>query len=90
MSTAARFHRSFAPTIDGIRVRYVVMERFHVTRSYATGTGWKAQSRCLTQPVGNSVNRNSANLIDFKKLPGVQLILVSAGTAAVGNRGNVN
>jgi hypothetical protein len=32
--------------IDGLRVRYVVMDRLHVTRSYATGL--QSRSRCMS------------------------------------------
>ena len=36
------------PTIlDGLRVRYVVMDRLHVTRAYATGL--QSRSRCLSR-----------------------------------------
>jgi hypothetical protein len=28
---------TLAATIDGVRTRYIVMDRLHVTRSYATG-----------------------------------------------------
>jgi hypothetical protein len=34
--------------IDGLRVRYVIMDRLHVTRAYATGLA--ARSRCLSRP----------------------------------------
>jgi len=34
-------------SIDGLRVRYVIMDRLHVTRSYATGL--EARSRCSLQ-----------------------------------------
>jgi hypothetical protein len=33
-------------TIDGLRVRYVIMDRLHVTRSYAAG--FPARSRCMS------------------------------------------
>jgi hypothetical protein len=33
-------------TLNGLRVRYVIMERLHVTRSYAAG--FPAHSRCLS------------------------------------------
>jgi len=36
-----------AATISGMRVRYVVMERLHVTRAYATGV--QARSRCMSR-----------------------------------------
>jgi hypothetical protein len=34
--------------IDGLRVRYVIMDRLHVTRAYATGLAQR--SRCLPHP----------------------------------------
>lgn len=55
-------------TINGLRVRYVIMERLHVTRSYATGVGLKSQSHCMPQPA-----RGSYDLIDLKKLRGISL-----------------
>ena len=61
------------PTIDGVRVRYVLMERLHVTRSYAAGAGLKAQSRCITQPLRGSTEKYSPDLVDFKKLRSVNL-----------------
>jgi len=36
-----------AETLSGMRVRYVVMERLHVTRAYATGV--QARSRCMSR-----------------------------------------
>jgi len=30
-----RIPAQLAPTVDGLRIRYVVMDRLHVTRSYA-------------------------------------------------------
>jgi len=37
------------PIINGLRVRYVIMERLHVTRSYATGL--QARSRCTSRAI---------------------------------------
>jgi len=34
------------PVINGLRTRYVIMDRLHVTRSYLAGPV-KAQSRCM-------------------------------------------
>jgi hypothetical protein len=55
-------------TIDGLRVRYVIMERLHVTRSYATGTGLKSQSHCMPQPA-----QGNLDLLNLKKLRGITL-----------------
>lgn len=54
------------PIIEGLRVRYVIMERFHVTRSYSTGTGLRAQSHCMPQAV-----KTNSDLLDWKRLSGV-------------------
>jgi hypothetical protein len=35
-------------TIEGIRVRYIVMDRMHVTRSYASSI--QTRSRCMSRP----------------------------------------
>jgi hypothetical protein len=37
-------------TIDGLRTRYVAMDRLHVTRSYAAPV--QSRSRCMAKPVG--------------------------------------
>jgi len=39
------------PTMNGLRVRYVVMDRLHVTRSYAAQV--ERRSRCMAKPAGN-------------------------------------
>jgi hypothetical protein len=44
-----RVPATLPPTIDGLRVRYVIMERLHVTRSYATGL--QSRSRCMSHVV---------------------------------------
>lgn len=54
------------PIIEGLRVRYVIMERFHVTRSYATGTGLRTQSHCMPQGA-----KADTELMDWKRLSGV-------------------
>jgi hypothetical protein len=43
-------------TIDGLRVRYVIMERLHVTRSYATGL--QSRSRCAIHATTAQPNAN--------------------------------
>ena len=46
---------SLPATIGGLRTRYVVMDRLHVTRSYAKGL--ETRSRCMSHAVrGSSVN----------------------------------
>ena len=40
---------SLPATIDHMRTRYIVMDRLHVTRSYAKGI--QARSRCMSHPV---------------------------------------
>jgi hypothetical protein len=39
-------------TIDGMRTRYVVMSRLHVTRAYATGL--QSRSRCMVRAQGST------------------------------------
>jgi len=39
---------SLPQTIDGLRIRYVVMDRMHVTRSYASPI--QSRSRCMPKP----------------------------------------
>jgi hypothetical protein len=46
---------SLPPTINGLRVRYVIMDRLHVTRSYLTGQV-RSQSHCITHSPANLVN----------------------------------
>ena len=46
-------------TINGLRVRYVIMDRLHVTRSYLTGPV-RAQSHCMTR-----VPARQADDLDF-------------------------
>ncbi len=45
-------------TMNGLRVRYVIMERLHVTRSYATGL--QARSRCMSHAVTTQSNANDS------------------------------
>ena len=40
-------------TIRGLRVRYIVMDRLHVTRAYLSGT--EARSHCVPHPAETSV-----------------------------------
>jgi hypothetical protein len=43
--------------ISGLRARYIIMDRLHVTRAYATGL--QARSRCLSQPApGHAVDND--------------------------------
>jgi hypothetical protein len=39
-------------TVDGLRTRYVVMDRMHVTQSYATGL--QTRSRCMLRKATDS------------------------------------
>jgi hypothetical protein len=41
-----------APTINGVRARYVLMDRMHVTRSYATPI--HSRVHCLARPIAES------------------------------------
>jgi len=42
-------------TIDGLRTRYVIMDRLHVTRSYLAGAV-RSQSHCLAHPTATRAN----------------------------------
>jgi hypothetical protein len=42
------------PTVNGLRTRYVVMDRLHVTRSFATPV--QSRSHCLPHAKGNASN----------------------------------
>jgi len=41
-------------TVDGLRTRYVVMDRMHVTRSYAGSV--QRRSRCMPKPAANALD----------------------------------
>jgi hypothetical protein len=48
--------------LDGLRVRYVVMDRLHVTRAYATGL--QSRSRCLSRTAAPPTSVNDPFHID--------------------------
>jgi len=48
--------------IDGLRVRYVIMDRLHVTRAYTTGL--QSRSRCLSRPAAPRIGINDPFHID--------------------------
>jgi hypothetical protein len=52
-------------TVDGLRARYVVMDRLHVTRSYAGQV--QRRSRCVAKPEGNF------GLTEFNRLRSLKL-----------------
>lgn len=57
------------PTIGGLRTRYIVMERLHVTRTYLSPT--PAHSHCMPHP---SASQSSGfDLLNFKRLRGLNL-----------------
>ncbi len=61
---------SLPATIDGLRTRYVIMDRLHVTRSYATGV--QTRSRCMSH-TGRGASLNDPFGIDEKsRLPNLQ------------------
>jgi hypothetical protein len=41
-----------SPTVNGLRTRYVIMDRLHVTRSYAASA--QSRSHCVPHPLGQS------------------------------------
>ena len=55
-------------TIDGLRTRYIVMERLHVTRSYLSAT--PTRSRCMAHPAAGG---RGLDLLQPEKLRGLNL-----------------
>ena len=55
-------------TIDGMRTRYIIMNRFHVTRSYLTGAV-RQQSHCMAHPRASRQD----DLLDLHTLRGLNL-----------------
>ena len=47
---------TLAPTINGLRTRYVIMDRLHVTRSYLTGPV-RQQSHCMAHSVTHQTSQ---------------------------------
>ncbi len=54
---------SLAPTINGLRVRYIVMDRLHVTRSYLSGQA-RSSGHCMAHPLGDA---SGPDLLDANK-----------------------
>jgi len=54
-------------TFNGLRARYVVMDRLHVTRSYLTGPA-RAQSHCLPHPAAESDQADPFHIHTFSGL----------------------
>lgn len=55
------------PTVAGLRTRYVIMDRLHVTRSYATGLG--SRSHCQAHPAaGRAAQFNPLDLAKPRRL----------------------
>jgi hypothetical protein len=50
-----RLPANLPPTVDGLRTRYVVMDRLHVTRSYATSV--QSIHHCGPHPAAGPANR---------------------------------
>ena len=46
---------SLPPTINGLRTRYIVMDRLHVTRSYLMGPA-QSQTHCMSHSPARQVN----------------------------------
>ncbi len=56
-----------APTINGMRTRYIIMDRLHVTRSYAQSI--QSRSRCMPHPAHEQSNLDllrTSNDLDLK------------------------
>lgn len=56
-------------TIDGLRTRYIIMERLHVTRSYLSST--PRRSHCMAHPV--PAQQPGFDLLDSRRLRGLNL-----------------
>jgi len=57
-------------TMGGLRTRYVIMDRLHVTRSYLTGSV-HTQSHCMPRAAGRQPNSN--HLFDVRALPRLKI-----------------
>ena len=61
---------SLPATINGLRTRYVIMNRLHVTRSYLGGQ-IRQQSHCMARPRAGQTN--SSDLLGKPRLRGLNL-----------------
>jgi hypothetical protein len=61
---------TLAPTINGLRTRYIIMDRLHVTRSYLTGPV-RQQSHCMAHPVAHQPSEFDP--LRTHTLPGLKL-----------------
>ncbi len=61
---------ALAPTINGLRARYVIMDRLHVTRSYLTDPV-RQQSHCMAHPLTRQPN--DFDPLRTHSLPGLNL-----------------
>jgi hypothetical protein len=59
---------SLPPIINGLRTRYIFMDRLHVTRSYLTGP-IRQQSRCMSHSAARQPNVTDP--FQLRKLPGL-------------------
>jgi hypothetical protein len=50
------------PIVNGLRTRYVIMDRFHVTRSYLLGPV-RSMGHCMAHPVAHQANGMGAPLL---------------------------
>jgi hypothetical protein len=58
------------PTIGGLRMRYIIMDRLHVTRSYLSGLA-HAQSHCMAHPA--TQRSNDLDLFHARTLRGLNI-----------------
>ena len=58
------------PTINGLRTRYIIMDRLHVTRSYLTGPV-RSQGHCMSHRAGS--NPAAFDPLQAHKLRGLNL-----------------
>jgi hypothetical protein len=63
---------SLPSIINGLRVRYVVMERLHVTRSYLTGAV-QSQSHCMPHTAARPAAGSAKDPFGIHTLPGLNI-----------------
>jgi hypothetical protein len=62
-----RLPDQLAPTLDGLRTRYVIMDRLHVTRSYSTSV--QSNPHCMPRPATNApADFNTQDMLRPQKL----------------------
>jgi len=63
---------SLPVTIGGLRTRYIIMDRLHVTRSYMMGSV-RSQSHCMSHSSANQPGSGGTFQLQPRRLPGLNL-----------------